>query len=320
MWSKFFSRLSVFVLLTAIAGLPGVTHAQSAPSAVAVILPKKPEHLTAIYDSFRKKFAQLMANRPEPRFYLQTPNADYLSLRNSVRKAIALNADLILAFGTSAALAAKAETFETPILFADAVDPEAIGLVTQNKRDSQLATGVRGNPPLQTLFKLLRDMTTTLKLAVPTDGDPTDKQLTAVLKDIAARRGFEVVPVNLREKSPAEGLQAVVNSGANGILFIKNEDKHIAVLSLAIEKKMPVISIVPEMVDHGALLGLETSLEEQGEALAEMTVKVLDGAYPESIPVETPRKAGIVINLISAQKCELKVPFEVLSQATRVVR
>ena len=62
----------------------------------------------------------------------------YESLRNSARKAIALNADLILAFGTSAALAAKAETFETPILFADAVDPEAIGLVTQNKHDSQL--------------------------------------------------------------------------------------------------------------------------------------------------------------------------------------
>ena len=310
----------MFVLLAIVAELHGVACAQAAPPNIAVILPKKPDHLAVIYNSFLAKFNQVAANQHNPHFYVQTPNDDYLSLRNSARKAIALNADLILAFGTSAALAAKSESFETPILFADAIEPEAIGLVTQNKRDSQLATGVRGNAPLQTLFKLLREMTNTLNLALILDGDHNDKLLTSVFVDTAARRGIQVVPINVKGRSPSAVVQSLVDRDFHALMFFEEEQGNQEIIRLALERHLPAISIVPEMAEQGVLLVLEASLEEQGESLAEMTVKVLDGAYPEAIPVVTPRKTGIVINLRSAQQCELQVPFEVLSQATRVIR
>jgi putative ABC transport system substrate-binding protein len=320
MWRKLGCGLLLQVLLSVTAGLVAGDCAQAAPPTIAVILPKTPAHLATIHQAFLKKFAELTTNWPPSHFYLQTPHDDYLSLRNSARKAVALNADLILAFGTSAALAAKAETFETPVVFADAIEPELIGLVTHDKRDSQLATGVRGNAPLQTLFKLLRELTNIKKLAVVLDGDPTDKQLTAIFKDVAGRRGLELVSINMREKKPADVLHAVVSSGADGMLFVEDEEKHLAVLKLALEQKIPVASIVPEMADQGALLVMEVSSEEQGEELAYITAAVLNGEYPEAIPVVTPHHTGIVINLNSAQQCGLQVPFEILSQATRVIR
>ena len=315
MWHRFYKLLLMPMVLAAAAGV-----AWAAPPSVAVILPKTPPHLVTIHEAFLKRFAEISADQPAPRFYLQTPNDDYMSLRNSARKAVALNADLILAFGTSAAMAAKAESFETPVLFADAIEPEAIGLVTNNKRDSQLATGVRGNAPLQTLFKLLRDLTNAVKLAIILDGDLVDKQLTAIFKDAAGRRGFDLVPITIQEKTPAAVMRAVADSKAEGLLFIEAEDRHQAIINLAMEQKMPIVSIVPGMAERGALLVMEVSPEEQGVALADMTLKVLNGDFPEAIQVVTPRKSGVVINLISAQKCGVQVPFEVLSQATRIIR
>lgn len=315
MWHRFYKLLLLPMVLAATAGL-----AWSAPPSIAVILPKTPPHLATIHAAFLKRFTEISANQAAPRFYLQTPNDDYLSLRNSARKAVALNADIILAFGTSAAMAAKAETFETPILFADVIEPEAIGLVTHNKRDSQLATGVRGNAPLQTLFKLLRDLTSAVKLAIILDGDPVDKQLTAVFKDAAGRRGFDLVPITIYEKTPAAVLGAVADSGAEGLLFIESEDRYQAIINLALEQKIPIVSTVPGMAERGALLVMEVSPEEQGAELADMTLQVLGGDFPEAIPVVVPRKSGVVINMISAQKCGVQVPFEVLSQVTRIIR
>jgi len=315
MWFRFYKLLLLPMLLAATAGF-----VLAAPPSVAVILPKTPPYLTTIHAAFLKRFAEILADQDAPRFYLQTPNDDYLSLRNSARKAVALDADIIVAFGTSAAMAAKSETFETPVLFTDVIEPEAIGLVTHNKHDSQLTTGVRGNAPLQTLFKLLRDLTSTLKLALILDGDPVDKQLTAVFKDIASRRGFDLVPIAVRDRTPAAVMRAVADSGAGGLLFIESEDRYQAIINLALEQKMPIVSIVPGMAERGALLVMEVSPEEQGVELADITLEVLNGVFPEAIPVVTPRKAGVVINLISAQKCGVQVPFEVLSQTTRIIR
>lgn len=317
MWRKLCGGLLLQIVAQ---GVVCLTFAQAEPLSIAVILPDSPPHLTKIYEVFAQRFAELPAGQPAPRFYLQHPNDDPMSLRNSARKAVALNADLIIALGTSAALAAKAETFQTPVLFADVVEPEAIGLVTQNKRDNQLATGVRGNAPLQTLFKLLREMSSVSKLALILHGDIGDKQLTAVLKDAAKRRGLEIVPISVRDKSVAAVIRAVAESGADGIFFLEARENYQPILALALEKKLPVISIAPGMAERGALLVMEPSLDEQGTLLAEMAGQLIEGEFPEHLPVAAPRQSGIVINLKSAEQCGLQVPFDVLSQATRVIR
>jgi putative ABC transport system substrate-binding protein len=313
-------RFLLLALLAVMQSLAMPVGVRAAETVIAVILPDGPSHLATIHKSFLKKFAEITNGRPAPRFYLQRPNDDYMSLRNSARKAVALHADLILAYGTSAALAAKAETFQVPVLFADTIEPEAIGLVTTNKRDNQLATGVRGNAPLQTLFRLLRDLTSTLKLAVILDGDVVDKKLLSVFKDAAGRRGLDVVLIPTQGRAPAAVMHEVVASGANGLLFARAGEKNQAILDLALEKKLPSISIIPGMAERGVLLVMEVSPLEQGELLADMAAQVLDGVFPEHLPVATPRKPELVINLKSAQQCGIQVPFEILSQATRLVR
>lgn len=316
----FFRLVLLPLLLTAVAWLWQAGPAWSAPPSIAVILPSTHPHLATIHSVFLKKLAEISSNQPAPRYYLQTPNDDYMSLRNSARKAVALGADLILAFGTNAALAAKAESFQTPVLFADVIEPEAIGLVTHSRRDSQLATGVRGNIPLPTLFKLLRDLTNINKLALVIDGDVSDKPMTAVFKDAAGRRGIDLVAIPAHDRSPAEIVRAIVERGADGLLIVESESRYQALVDLALEKKLPTVSTVPGMAERGALLVMETSEEEQGEALAEITRKVLDGDFPEEIPVVVPHDSEVVINLNSAQRCGLQVPFEVLSQASKVIR
>ena len=51
-----------------------------------------------------------------------------------------------------------------------------------------------------------------------------------------------------------------------------------------------------------------------------MAAKVIKGAKPSSLPVEQPKKIEMIINLKEATAMGLKVPFELLTSATKVIK
>lgn len=291
---------------------------------VSVILPGNLERYRLAEEAFETRLVELppLGNL---RIYVQNPNPDTGSLANSARKAVALEAELIIAYGAQAAAAAQREVRNTPVLFADVYDPLNLDLVHCTQESSCNFSGISASTPVQTLIRTF--------LAINPDPgrigllysstDPGSALQCQRLSAMAAQLGIEVEFYDLlRHSALPETLGRIAAECSS--LFIS--DSALVqlyageVLQFARERQLLVLSQVPGLCDRGALLTLEPNPSEQGIQLADYAHAVLSGRSVRSLPVVSPKKVDLVINLSLAKKQGLKVPFEALTLATRIVK
>jgi putative ABC transport system substrate-binding protein len=256
--------------------------------------------------------------------YVQNPNADVMSLRNSVRKAVALSADLIVTYGPAASLAAKAESPKSPVLFVDVYDPVGLGLVSGKSLTGHNMTGIRGDAPVQALFKYFTETIPVDKLVVLYDEDCPESLLQrAVLEESAKKKGVEIVSLSgTGIRGQVFPFQSIPGD-ADGIFLATSEFTWLHlndILSFAEERSLPVVSEFAGGAEEGIFMVLETSVEEQGEKLAEMAGQVLSGTKINEITMYKPHRVSFIVNLKVAKKLDISVPFQTLSVASRVVR
>jgi putative ABC transport system substrate-binding protein len=264
-----------------------------------------------------------------------------MSLRNSLRKATALGADLIVVYGTRAAAAAQLEHLSEPLIFADVFDPPGMGLVPSLERGGPLMTGVCGQGPLATLFRVLQETLGTVRLGVPVEARyQTAGIQTGLLRKAACRRAgssggdaggkpataelcwLEIVPAPMQ--APADLLDALkAAAGKIDAIYLSDllpADQHVAAaLDFARQASLPVVSQLDGSADKGALISLEADPAEQGELLAGVAARLLAGDLPEDVPPVMPRRVALIINLKVARQLGIEVPFSVLLQTTRVI-
>jgi putative ABC transport system substrate-binding protein len=75
-----------------------------------------------------------------------------------------------------------------------------------------------------------------------------------------------------------------------------------------------------EFAEAGGLLSYGPNREQIARRIAYYVDKILKGARPADLPVETPAKFELVINLISAQQLGLNIPQSVLYRADKVIK
>ncbi len=257
------------------------------------------------------------------RIYVQTPNADIMSLRNSVRKAIALGAGLIVAYGPLATIAAQAEVPPVPTLYVDVYDPVGLEIVSAKTMTGRNMTGIRGDAPVQGLFKYFTDTVEVRKLGILYDiYSPEALLQKRTLEESGKRKGIDVFSVGVDDSHNYLAPLGALPDDVDGI-FVASSEHYIApldyVLGYTNARKIPVITQLAGAADKGAFMVLETSALEQGEKLAELARQVISGADVNQIPMHRPHDISFVINLRAARELGLKVPIQTLSVASRVV-
>jgi len=333
-------QIGIVLLLVLTCAAPPAVAAPPPPPLVAVILPRDNVRFQAIHTAFQRDFDKIVTPGGKPRLYLQSPSPDIMSLRNSIRKATALGADLIVVYGTRAATAAKLEDFTDPLIFADVFDPVAMGLVPSSERGAMLVTGVYGQAPLQTLLKTLQETIGTIRLGVPVEPKYQTGRLQAdAISKAACRRApaadgshkaasselcwLEIVTAPLQTPNDMiKALKAV--TGKIDAIYLSDllpTDQHVAAaLDYATQAGLPVISQLYGSADRGAFMTLEADPQEQGELLAGIAARILAGDLPEDVPPQMPRRISLIINLKVARQLGIEVPFPVLLQTTRAIR
>lgn len=313
--------LSCLFIALVLLGLP--LHAGAADERlIAVIMIKDQPRYQTLHDHF---LAQLSPDiQQQCKIYVQSPNADIMSLRNSARKAVAIGADLIVVYGTEAALAAQAESRNTPVLFADVYDPVKQGLVTRKGRAKGQTIGVRGDGPIQTLLKAFLESTHAADIsALYNPKSPVGKAQVESLQEMGQRKNFDVSTLEVSRVSDLPSVLQGLPEGVGGLLVTDcsvltpalNE-----IISLANKQGVAVISQVPGSADLGVLMSLENDPAEQGTALSQITEKVLSGARVEELSLVKPRNITLNVNLKVAKRLGISVPFEVLASTSRVIR
>lgn len=287
---------------------------------VSVVLTGDLERYRSVHQAFLQSLSQ-----DQVTVYTQAPNPDPLSLANSIRKAVAIDSDLIITYGAMAAMAAKREAGTVPVLFADVYDPVSLGLSQCIDDPSCDMSGISASTPLKTLLRTMADLAPPNRTiaALYSSNDPGSALQYSLLEDLAGSQGFKIEPFDL---TSVKGLDLALYqlSERQVILFISESaliQQHIdQILSFANKRRMLVISQAPGLCAKGALLTLEPELNEQGVKLADYANQVLNGTLISSLPVITPHKVDLVLNLAIAREHKLNISLQTLHRTTRVIK
>ena len=90
-------------------------------------------------------------------------------------------------------------------------------------------------------------------------------------------------------------------------------------ISLAAKYKLPATYFADYLVKEGGLVSYGADLVDQYWQAAGYVHRILNGEKPADLPVQTPTKYELAINLKTAKALGLEVPASVLARADEVI-
>jgi putative ABC transport system substrate-binding protein len=274
----------------------------------------------AYYQEIHKAFAGTLAkegfDHRKVDTLLQMPSPDLLSWTNAARKLAVAEVNVLVAYGAPAAVAAIKETKSIPIIYAGVYDPMAVGVSARN------ITGISSKVPVTSLLKYLRKLMPFTKLAVVyNESEPDSVRQAEELTLLESQYGFQSVRMAVRKPDDAKKL---VFAGKADAVFISlsaaaNEALDV-IVKAAHGAKIPTVGQTGGSGEKGVILTIAPSPTEQGEAAARFTARVLRGENPASIPPDVPKLVELVLNLKEANALGIKVPMDLITDATKVIK
>ncbi len=235
---------------------------------------------------------------------------------------VALRVDLIVAWFTPAALAAKRATREIPIVMTSG-DPVGSGIVASLARPGGNVTGSSGQAAELggKLLELLREALPALRrvglLASATD--PFAATFVEQFRRAAPILGLELQAILAGDGGELEAGFATLAAARVDAVIAQPTLPHARVLALAQGHALPVVSILRLLAESGALMTFGANVDERIDQVAAYVDRILKGAKPEDLPVVQPTRFEMVINLRTARTLGIVVPAAVLARADEVI-
>lgn len=240
---------------------------------------------------------------------------------------VALAPDVILSSGTPSVTALQQATRTVPIVFTVVADPVGGGVVDSLARPGGNATGFISQEyglSAKRLELLKQVAPRTTRVAVVRD--PTTSAGVgqfAAIQSAAPSLGMEVVPVNVRDASEIErDITAFAHSDNAGLIVTGSPLTALhrdLIIALAAKHKLPAVYATQFFVNDGGLISYGPDLIDQHRKAAGYVDRILKGEKPADLPVQTPTKYGLVVNLKTARALGLTIPASVLARADEVI-
>jgi putative ABC transport system substrate-binding protein len=240
---------------------------------------------------------------------------------------LALASTVILANGTVTMEALLRATQDVPIVFVNVADPVGAGFVNSLSRPGANATGfVQFEYSLSGKWlELLREISPRItRAAVLRDAAITSGiGQFAVIQAVAPSTGIAVTPVNLRDAGEIERAITAFARSENGGLIVTGSALSAVhrdlILALAARYKLPAIYYRRLHVVAGGLISYGPDIIDQFRRAAGYVNRILKGERPGDLPVQTPNRYELVINLKTAKALGLDVPPQLLARADEVI-
>ena len=248
-----------------------------------------------------------------------------MATANSIAKElVGKEVDLIYSIATPTSQACVNATKKIPIVFSSVTDPVGAGLVKSLEKPGGNVTGMTDRSPVDRQLDLLLEIIPTVKRLGVIYNSGEDNSLASLkqVQDEAEKRNIEVVDATVSNSS---GVLMAAKSlvGRVDAVHIPTDNTVVSafesVVKVCEENKIPLFAADVDSVPRGAVAALAIDYYGLGRQAGEVAIRILKGAEPGSIPVETLKDLKLWVNKEAASKMGVTLPDAVLQKADKVL-
>ncbi|MGB8617880.1 MAG: ABC transporter substrate-binding protein, partial [Pseudolabrys sp.] len=242
--------------------------------------------------------------------------------RRYAAELVALAPDIVLASGTLSVTALQHVSRTLPIVFVGVTDPVGAGFVDSLARPGGNVTGfmIYEYDLSGKWLELLKQIApSVMRVAIIRNPEnPVGVAVFSALRAAAQPLRVEVSPIDSRGNADEieRAITAFARSPNSGLILTPNAAAMPAhyslIVGLAARYKLPAVYPFPEMVTNGGLISFGPDVIDQSRRAAEYVDRILKGEKPAGLPVQTPTKYQLIINLKTAKALGVTVPPSVL--------
>jgi putative ABC transport system substrate-binding protein len=253
--------------------------------------------------------------------------ADPGRYRSNVDELITQRPDVILAVGAFIVELVLQATRTVPVVFTQVIDPVGNGFVQSLARPGGNATGFTrfdyalSAKWLELLKQLVPHVTEVAVIRDPLHANGIGQW--AAVQSVAPSFGVELRAVNVRDPTEIERVLTAIGRSPNGGLVVTEGAAAILdrdlIIKLATMLKLPAVFSDRLFVASGGLLSYGPNSIDPFRSAAGYVDRILKGEKPADLPVQTPTKYDLAINLKAAKEMGLTIPPSVLARADEVI-
>ncbi len=247
-------------------------------------------------------------------------------LSPAARELVGQGVNILFTGGGMAVKAAQAATARVPIVFAGGVDdPVAAGLVESIAHPGGNITGIvaLGSELAGKRLDVFRELVPRLKrvlVAYASDSLSSAAEVQAC-RDAARRLGITLVERPLHDQAEARATFVALRRGeVNGILLSHSLTLNVPGFALEAGARLGIPTMFPAsvFVEQGGLASYGSDYYATGRQAARLVDKILKGAKPGDLPVETNPRIELTLNMKTARRIGLPISTEMLGRMDRV--
>jgi putative tryptophan/tyrosine transport system substrate-binding protein len=283
----------------------------------------------SMFEGYRNALAQLGWNESknlqiEVRWAAGNPDR----IKAFTKELVELRPDAILVQGTVSTGSVVHETRSIPIVFVNVADPVGSGFVGSlahpggNVIGFMLDISAQGGKWVQ-LLKEIAPRTQLISLLSNAETGPPLRFFMPSIFAAASSLSIEVKSAPIHAKEEIEGVIAEQSRDPGGGLVVTPAAFHTVnrdlIIALAAQYRLPAIYHERSYVESGGLIAYTPDYGEHFRPAAAYVDRILKGVKPADLPVQTPTKFELFINLKTAGALGLSVPQTLLASAAEVI-
>jgi putative ABC transport system substrate-binding protein len=251
---------------------------------------------------------------------------DLVRLGDYAAELVRLAPDVVFGDSTPTIAALQKETRTIPIVFVGGSNPVGSGFVASLARPGGNITGFTSFEPnmggkwLETLKELAPGV---VRVALVYNPQTHTGQYFGSIETAAQALAIRLVRLAFKDSADiARGVDDLARAPNGGLLVLSDPSTAFhrdLIVALAARHRMPTIYPFRSFVIGGGLASYGVDRRDQYRRAADYIARILNGESPANLPVQTPTKFELTINLKTAKALGLGIPDKLLALADEVV-
>jgi len=241
------------------------------------------------------------------------------------RKFVGESPDVIVAIATPSAQTVAAAARDIPVVFSAVTDPVGAKLVKSLDAPGANITGVSDMLPIDRHLDMVQRVVPDAKTigTVYNPGEANAVSLVDLLEERLAARGLTLVKAAATKTSEVLGASRSLVGKVDAI-YLTTDNTVIsaaeAVISVGERADIPVFAADTATVSRGAVAALGFDYYNHGRQTGAMVARILNGANPAEMPVETMDTLDLFVNPAAAERMGITLSDELIQDAKEVVK